>query len=106
VSAPEEVWHFTIGPESFDAACGKNFRGTGEMMTPFWVYTTCEGCLARKDDLVRRISKGEEMVPEYKLKATQAVLRIREGELLALKGPCSQEGCPLHYAHSGPCDIK
>lgn len=35
-----------------------------------------------------------------------AILRIlteRERELLQLKGPCSNEKCRLHYAHSGPC---
>jgi hypothetical protein len=36
--------------------------------------------------------------------ATQAVLRVREKELLDLKGPCSNPRCRLHHAHSGPCD--
>ncbi len=44
-----------------------------------------------------------------RLSAVEAVLAIREGELLALKGPCSSRdhrgSCRLHYAHSGPCDI-
>jgi hypothetical protein len=39
-----------------------------------------------------------------RLRATQAVLRDREAELLALKGPCSNRDCRLHHAHSGPCD--
>jgi hypothetical protein len=39
-----------------------------------------------------------------KLDATRAVLLIRERELLALKGPCTNSSCPLHLAHSGPCD--
>lgn len=43
-------------------------------------------------------------VPAYRLRATQAVLAYREAELLRLKGPCST--CRLHYAHSGPCDIR
>jgi hypothetical protein len=38
--------------------------------------------------------------------ATRAVLSERERELLELKGPCSNTGCRLHYAHAGPCDIK
>lgn len=43
--------------------------------------------------------------------AAKAVLADRERELLELKGPCSggQVGvgpCRLHYAHSGPCDIR
>lgn len=37
------------------------------------------------------------------IEAVQAVLRERERELLALKGPCSNKTCELHYAHSGPC---
>ena len=41
-----------------------------------------------------------------RLRATQAVLRYREQELLELKGPCSSETCPLHYAHHGPCETK
>lgn len=44
-----------------------------------------------------------------RLRAAQAVLAIREGELLTLKGPCGgrdrRGSCRLHYAHSGPCDI-
>jgi hypothetical protein len=40
-----------------------------------------------------------------KLAAAKAVLADRERELLELKGPCSG-GCRLHYAHSGPCDIR
>ncbi len=34
------------------------------------------------------------------------VLADREKELLDLKGPCSNGRCRLHYAHSGPCDIR
>ncbi len=34
------------------------------------------------------------------------VLADRERELLEIKGPCSVETCRLHYAHSGPCDIR
>lgn len=41
-----------------------------------------------------------------RLRAAAAVLAIREKELLDLKGPCSNKACPLHYAHSGPCDTK
>lgn len=39
-------------------------------------------------------------------RALQAVLDVRERELLALKGPCSTIECVLHYAHSGPCDCR
>lgn len=35
--------------------------------------------------------------------ALRSVLADRERELLDLKGPCSNRACPLHYAHSGPC---
>lgn len=47
------------------------------------------------------------LVPAFKLQAVKSVLADREAELLKLKGPCSSasQGCPLHYAHSGPCDI-
>jgi hypothetical protein len=36
----------------------------------------------------------------------RAIVEIRERELLELKGPCRTKGCRLHYAHSGPCDVK
>lgn len=38
------------------------------------------------------------------LAAVEAVLADREGELLALKGPCSLKDCRLHFEHSGPHD--
>ena len=41
---------------------------------------------------------------EAKLAATRAVCAERERELLALKGPCSNRNCSLHFAHAGPCD--
>lgn len=40
-----------------------------------------------------------------KREAAKAVLADREVELLAIKGPCSNGDCRLHYAHSGPCDV-
>lgn len=46
----------------------------------------------------------QDSVPKYKLDATKSVLKDREKELLKLKGPCPLESCPLHYAHSGPCN--
>jgi hypothetical protein len=52
---------------------------------------------------VRRV---DDMVEKYKLDATKAVLAERERELLELKGPCSEDACPLHYAHAGPCDVR
>jgi hypothetical protein len=48
----------------------------------------------------------QEYVSASKLKATEFVLAVRERELLAIKGPCSNKHCPLHYAHSGLCDEK
>lgn len=36
----------------------------------------------------------------------ESVLEDRERELLELKGPCSSQSCRLHYAHSGPCDVR
>lgn len=33
-------------------------------------------------------------------------LRIREAELLELKGPCTNRLCRFHHAHSGPCDVQ
>ena len=51
-----------------------------------------------------RLSKGTDLAD--KLRATKAVLKEREAELLELKGPCTTEECPLHYAHRGPCDVQ
>jgi hypothetical protein len=45
-------------------------------------------------------------VPAHKHRATVSVLAQREAELLALKGPCTTPDCRLHYAHSGPCDLR
>lgn len=36
----------------------------------------------------------------------ESILEDRERELLELKGPCSSQSCRLHYAHSGPCDVR
>lgn len=46
-------------------------------------------------------------IEEYaaRLSAAKAVLVDRERELLELKGPCSNNTCRLHYAHSGPCAV-
>jgi hypothetical protein len=41
---------------------------------------------------------------QHKLRVSEAILEVRERELLELKGPCST--CRLHYAHSGPCDTR
>lgn len=41
----------------------------------------------------------------YTIAALRAVIAARERELLELKGPCSNSGCTLHYAHTGPCDV-
>jgi hypothetical protein len=45
-------------------------------------------------------------VGAFKPGAIRAVLAERERELLELKGPCSNEKCQLHFAHSGPCGEK
>ena len=37
--------------------------------------------------------------------ASRAVCADRDAELLALSGPCGAP-CRLHYAHSGPCDVR
>ncbi len=55
------------------------------------------------DDARRRAIDAT--VPAYLLDATRALLAIREAELLGLCGPCSNRGCRLHRAHSGPCDL-
>jgi hypothetical protein len=43
---------------------------------------------------------------DCEVRALRSVLADRERELLAIKGPCSNETCRLHYAHSGPCDVR
>ena len=48
----------------------------------------------------------KENVSASRLKDTEFVLAVRERELLAIKGPCSNKHCRLHYAHSGLCDEK
>lgn len=45
----------------------------------------------------------QENVSASRLKAVEFVLAVRERELLAIKGPCSNKTCELHYAHSGLC---
>ena len=57
---------------------------------------------------IRRVGDLETKLnaAKTKLNAAKAVLADREKELLTLKGPCSTHFCRLHYAHSGPCDIK
>jgi 3-deoxy-D-arabino-heptulosonate 7-phosphate (DAHP) synthase len=60
--------------------------------------------VASREVSVRLKVDVEEFV--VKLKAAKAVLADRERELLAVKGPCSTQACRLHYAHSGPCDIR
>lgn len=38
-----------------------------------------------------------------KIRALEFLVKTRERELLIAKGPCRNEECMLHYAHSGPC---
>ena len=40
------------------------------------------------------------------IESIQAVLSYREAELMEARGPCRVEGCTLHAAHSGPCNIQ
>jgi len=42
---------------------------------------------------------------QLRINALTNILKIREDELLKVKGPCrwKEKGCRLHYAHSGPC---
>lgn len=41
-----------------------------------------------------------------KVEGMFAVLRIREKELLEIKGPCGLPNCRLHNQHQGPCDVR
>jgi hypothetical protein len=43
---------------------------------------------------------------QRKVEGMFAVLRIREKELMQIKGPCSKDNCRLHENHVGPCDIR
>jgi hypothetical protein len=43
---------------------------------------------------------------QRKVEGMFAVLRIREKELLQIKGPCPHDNCRLHDKHVGPCDIR
>lgn len=61
-----------------------------------------------RDSLARRLGVRYEEGAALKrrVEVLESVLEDRERELLELKGPCSSKHCRLHYAHSGPCDIK
>lgn len=61
-----------------------------------------------RDSLARRLGVRHEEGAALKrrVEILESVLEDRERELLELKGPCSSKQCRLHYAHSGPCDIK
>lgn len=65
----------------------------------------CPTCVQSSVDLAVVVPAGRADRLLADLSAARAVLADREAELLALKGPCSSAGCPLHYAHSGPCDL-
>jgi hypothetical protein len=56
-------------------------------------------------DLQAAWERGDDL--QRKLDAAHTVLRDRDAELLKLKGPCrwAKDGCRLHWAHSGPCNI-
>ena len=66
----------------------------------------CSGprALVAAMDAVERL-EAEVKRLRVRWRAERAVCDVRERELLTLKGPCRVEGCRLHYAHSGPCDI-
>jgi hypothetical protein len=51
-------------------------------------------------------SKKTHVSGQKKVEGMFAVLRIREKELLQIKGPCGQDHCRLHASHIGPCDIR
>lgn len=57
---------------------------------------------------LRLAGLAQPLGPDFKSKyeSAKAVLADREAELLELKGPCSNSGCRLHYAHRGPCDMR
>lgn len=59
--------------------------------------------MSLKTDIARSTDEHECC---YHLDASRRVLADRERELLELKGPCSNKRCRLHYAHSGPCDVR
>jgi hypothetical protein len=61
--------------------------------------------MASKETIVRLHLDGMTEV-QARIRALTSVLADRERELLVLKGPCSNKTCHLHYAHSGPCDIR
>ena len=58
----------------------------------------------RSQAVVRLCDQRAELTRERD--AARAVRGYREAELLTIKGPCSRGDCTLHYAHSGPCDIR
>ncbi|UGL63300.1 hypothetical protein SEA_TOKKI_77 [Arthrobacter phage Tokki] len=54
-----------------------------------------------------KMTKSPEFKPRRpRVEGLFAVLRIRERELLKLKGPCSNKACRLHNSHEGPCDER
>lgn len=52
------------------------------------------------------IDEAEVKSLRNKIDSLKRLLADRELELLKLKGPCSNNRCNLHYAHSGPCNIS
>lgn len=66
-------------------------RGPGDGLAPGWPWSA-----APEPEALRSLRAQRD--------AARAVCGYREKELLDIKGPCST--CHLHYAHSGPCDIK
>lgn len=50
--------------------------------------------------------KKPSLAQQRKVEGMFAVLRIREKELLQIKGPCPEENCRLHEKHVGPCDVR
>lgn len=58
------------------------------------------------DIFVNSIDEAEVKRLRNKVDSLKRLLADRELELLKLKGPCSNNNCNLHYAHSGPCNIS
>lgn len=62
---------------------------------------------SERDSLARRLGVRYDEIERLRieLRAVRFVCGERERELLELKGSCSKQGCRLHYAHAGPCDL-
>ncbi len=62
--------------------------------------------IERVGSMLERQMEREAQRYESTIAGLRSILADREKELLDVKGPCSCDRCRLHYAHSGPCDIR